>query len=42
MNIKRWIAIFTGFGGITKTLATNDFLFGYNDPFLANINNMNP
>jgi hypothetical protein len=38
----RFIAIEVGFGGISQERTVNELLFGYEDPFLKQLKEMDP
>lgn len=42
MDYVRFVAIEIGFGGLTQERTVNEMLFGYEDPFLKTLKEMDP
>lgn len=41
-NYVRFVVVEVGFGGYTTTHTVNEFVFGYDDPFLTALKEMEP
>jgi hypothetical protein len=42
MDYIRFVTIEVGFGGLTQERTVNELLFGYEDPFLKTLKEMDP